>query len=147
MKQAIWHLLNDLLLAILFLIVYAVFNSIRLAAAAALAAGMAQFAWFKLASRRIAPLQRAGLGSLVILGGATLVTQDPRFQMAKLSLVYFGVAAAMLRRGWMISYIPGCSAECVRGDDGRGGLRLGGADGRTRIYQSDYRGAVRLRDL
>ena len=42
MKQALWHLLNDFLSAILFLIVYAVSGSVRIAACIAVAAGVAQ---------------------------------------------------------------------------------------------------------
>jgi hypothetical protein len=39
MKQALWHLLNDLLVTAVFLIAYAVSNDVPIAAGAAVAAG------------------------------------------------------------------------------------------------------------
>ena len=38
--------------------------------------------------------------------GATMLTQSPRFLMVKPTIVHFAVAAVMLRRGWMIRYLP-----------------------------------------
>src|ERR1700757_1082914 len=105
MKHALWHLLNDFMSAILFLVVYAISSSVRVAAATALAVGLAQVARLKLAGRRVEPMRWMSLGLVVILGGATILTQSPRYMMAKPSVVHFGGAAAMLRRGWMIRYI------------------------------------------
>jgi intracellular septation protein len=105
MKQALWHLLNDFLSAILFLIVYAISGSVRVAAAVAVGVGVAHLAWLKFSARQIEPMQWTSLGLVVVLGGATILTQNPRFVMAKPSVIHFAVAAAMLRRGWMIRYI------------------------------------------
>jgi intracellular septation protein A len=105
MKQALWHLFNDFLSAILFLIVYAASGSVRLAAGIALAAALVQLVLIKLARRRVEPMQWMSLGFVVVLAGATILTQNPRFIMVKPSIVYFAVAGAMLRRGWMIRYI------------------------------------------
>jgi intracellular septation protein len=113
MKQALWHLLNDFLSAILFLIVYAVSGSVRIAACTAVAAGVAQLAWLKFAGRRVEPMQWSSLGLLIVLGGATILTQNPRFVMVKPSLVHFVVAAAMLKRGWMIRYITPVARQNV----------------------------------
>src|SRR5258708_4284436 len=79
MKQALWHLLNDFLSAILFLIVYAVSGSVRIAACIAVAAGVAQLTWLKFAGRRVEPMQWTSLGLVVVLGGAAILTQNPRF--------------------------------------------------------------------
>ncbi len=113
MKQVLWHLLNDFLSAILFLIVYAVSGNLRIAAGAAIAAGLAQFGWLKFAGRRIEPMQWTSLAVVVVLGGATMLTQSARFMMLKPSIVHFAVAAAMLRRGWMIRYITPIARENV----------------------------------
>lgn len=113
MKRALWHLFNDFLSAILFLVVYAVSGSIRIAAGATLAVGFAQLARLKLANRPVEPLQWTSLGLVAILGGATLLTQNPRFVMVKPSAVHFAVAAAMLRRGWMICYITPVARQNV----------------------------------
>ncbi len=113
MKQALWHLLNDFLSTILFLIVYAISGSVRIAAAVAVGVGLAHLAWLKFSARKIEPMQWTSLGLVVLLGGATILTQNPRFVMAKPSVVHFGVAAAMLRRGWMIRYITPTARQNV----------------------------------
>jgi intracellular septation protein len=105
-KQALRQLLSDFLSAILFLVVYAVSGSLLVAAAIAVAAGLAQFARLRLTRRRIEPMHWMSLGLVVVLGGATLLTQNPRFMMIKPTIVHFAVAAVMLRRGWMIRYLP-----------------------------------------
>jgi intracellular septation protein len=105
-KQALRQLLSDFLSAILFLVVYAISGSLFAAAAIAVAAGVAQLAQIWLTGRRVEPMQWMSLGLVVILGGATMLTQSPRFIMVKPTIVHFAVAAVMLRRGWMIRYLP-----------------------------------------
>lgn len=106
MKQALAHLGSDLLSAILFFAVYLVSGNIIAAAATAIAVGLAQLVGRKLAGRRIEPMQWMILGLVVVLGAATMLTQSPRFMMVKPSIAHFAVAAIMLRRGWMIRYLP-----------------------------------------
>jgi len=105
-KQALRQLLSDFLSAILFLVVYALSGSAVVAAAVAVPAGLLRLAHLRLAGRPIEPMQWASLGLVVVLGGATIVTRNPRFLMFKPTIVHFAVAAAMLRRGWMIRYLP-----------------------------------------
>jgi intracellular septation protein len=112
-KQALWQLINDFLSAALFLVAFAVSDNVRVAAGAAIAAGLAQFGWLKVAGRRIEPMQWTSLALVVVLGGATLLTQSARFMMLKPSVVHFAVAAAMLRHGWMIRYITPIARENV----------------------------------
>ena len=111
MKKALSHLFNDLLSAILFFAVYLVSGNIIAAAAIAIAVGLAQFVGMKLAGRRIEPMQWMVLGLVVVLGAATMLTQSPSFMMVKPSIGHFAVAAIMLRRGWMIRYLPGIVAQ------------------------------------
>ena len=106
MKQALQQMLGDLLSAIRFLIVYAVSGSLFVAVAIAVTAGFMQFAFLRLMRRRIEPMQWMSLGLVVVLGGATMLTQSPRFMMIKPTIVHFTVAAVMLRPGWMIRYLP-----------------------------------------
>ena len=106
MKQSLSHLLNDLLSAILFFAVYLISGNIIAAAAIAIAVGLAQFVAMKLAGRRIEPMQWMILGLVVVLGTATILTESPRFMMVKPSIGHFAVAVIMLRRGWMIRYLP-----------------------------------------
>ena len=106
MKQALRHLLSDLLSAILFLVVYAVSGSLFAAAAIAITAGFTQLASLRLTRRQIEPMQWMSLGLVVVLGVATMLTQSPGFLMIKPTIVHFAVAAVMLRPGWMIRYLP-----------------------------------------
>jgi len=105
-KQALRQLLGDFLSAILFLVVYVVSGSLFAAAGIAVAAGLAQLVRLKVAGRRIEPMQWMSMGLVVMLGGATMLTQSPRFIMIKPTIVHFAVAAVMLRRGWMLRYLP-----------------------------------------
>jgi intracellular septation protein len=41
-----------------------------------------------------------------VLGAATILTHDPRFVMMKPSIAHFAIAVVMLRRGWMLRYLP-----------------------------------------
>ena len=79
MKQALGQLLSDFMSAILFLVVYALSGDVFAAAAIAVAAGLAQFAGVKMTGRRIEPMQAISLALVVILGAATMLTQNPRF--------------------------------------------------------------------
>jgi len=106
MKQALRQLLSDFLSAILFLVVYGLSGNLFAAAAIAVAAGMAQLAYIWATGRRVEPMQWMSLGLVVVLGSATMLTQSPRFIMVKPTIVHLAVAAVMLRRGWMIRYLP-----------------------------------------
>jgi intracellular septation protein A len=106
MKEALSHLLSDLLSAILFFAVYLISGNIIAAAAIAIGVGLAQLAGRKLAGRRIEPMQWMILALVLVLGTATILTQSPRFMMVKPSIGHFAVALIMLRRGWMIRYLP-----------------------------------------
>ena len=106
MKHALSHLLNDLLSAILFFAIYLITGNIVVAAAIAIAVGLAQLVRTKLAGRRVEPMQWMVLGLVLVLGTATILTQSPRFMMIKPSIGHFAVAAIMLKRGWMTRYLP-----------------------------------------
>jgi intracellular septation protein A len=105
-KQALRQLLSDFLSAILFLVVYVVSGSLFAATGVAVAAGLTQLARLRSTRRRIEPMQWMSLGLVVVLGGATMLTQSPRFMMIKPTIVHFAVATVMLRRGWMLRYLP-----------------------------------------
>ena len=106
MKQALSHLLNDLLSAILFLAVYLTTANITAAAAVAITVGLAQIAVQRFTGRRIWPMQWISLLVVIVLSAASIATQSPRFVMLKPSLGHFAIAAAMLKRGWMSRYLP-----------------------------------------
>jgi intracellular septation protein len=55
----------------------------------------------------------ASLALVVVLGGATLLTNDPRFVLAKPAIAHFAIGAIMLKRGWMLRYMPPIVAETI----------------------------------
>ena len=105
MKQALSQLLGDFLSVILFLVTYLLSGDITVAAAIAIAAGLVQLGALKFRGRHIEAMQWMSLGLVVVLSGATILTQSPQFVMLKPSIVHFAIAAVM-RRGWMIRYLP-----------------------------------------
>jgi intracellular septation protein A len=106
MKQVLRQLTNDFLSAIFFFVVYRLTGSIIAGTVIGTAVGAAQFVRIGLARRPIAPMQWMSLGLVIVLGTATLFSQNPRFIMLKPSFIHFAVAAVMLRRGWMSRYLP-----------------------------------------
>ena len=55
---------------------------------------------------KVAALQWISLASVLFTAAATLFTGDPRFVMAKPTIVYLIVGTVMLRKGWLNRYIP-----------------------------------------
>ena len=106
MRTALQQLLLDFLSAIVFLAIYALSDSVTLATTIAVAVGIAQFAVMKLTRRPIDVMQWLALGLVLVLGAATLITQDSRFIMVKPTLVHWAIGAVMLRHGWMTRYLP-----------------------------------------
>ncbi|HET7155541.1 MAG TPA: septation protein IspZ [Hyphomicrobiaceae bacterium] len=100
------QLLSDFLSAIVFLVVYGLSDNIYLATAAAVGVAAAQVAIMKSRGRPVDAMQWLVLGLVLVLGAATLITSDSRFIMVKPSIIHCAVGAVMLRRGWMIRYLP-----------------------------------------
>ena len=55
--------------------------------------------------KKVAALQWISLASVLLTAAATLFTGDPRFVMAKPTIVYLIVGTVMLRKGWLNRYI------------------------------------------
>lgn len=108
-------LVLDFLATIVFLILVALKVDPAIAATVAIAIGVGQVAVLKMMKRPIAPLQWLGLGLVLVFGTASLLTHDMRFLMVKPTIVYLLVGAFMLKRGWMLRYMPPIAAG--RGED------------------------------
>lgn len=106
MQTALRQLLSDFLSAIVFLVVYGFSDNIYLATAAAVGVAAAQVVIMKVRGRPIDAMQWLVLGLVLVLGAATFITSDSRFIMVKPSIIHCAVGAVMLRRGWMIRYLP-----------------------------------------
>lgn len=96
----------DFLSTIVFASLMALHLDARAATAAAFAVGLSQVGAMWVMRRPIEPLQWAGVGLTLVFGTVTLITHDPRFIMAKPSIIYAAISAVMLKRGWMVRYIP-----------------------------------------
>lgn len=98
--------LTDMAATLFFLALYTLTHSIALAVAAGLALALGQIGWELARRRSVDALQWIGLAVIVSLGTATLISGNPLFVMLKPSLIYCLVGAAMLKRGWMLKYLP-----------------------------------------
>ena len=108
-------LLADFLSTLVFVALMALKVDVQVAVLIAAGVGVGQVAVLKLRGRPIANLQWLSLALVVVSGAASLVTHDPRFVMAKPTVVYLIVAAAMLQRGWMLRYLPPIAAHHAAG--------------------------------
>jgi intracellular septation protein len=106
MGTALRQLAEDFLSAFVFLGFYLATGNLPLAVGTATAIGVGQLVLAKWRGRRLEAMQWLSLGLVVALGAVTLMTSDPRFIMAKPSLIHFAIGAVMLRPGWMGRYLP-----------------------------------------
>jgi intracellular septation protein len=96
----------DLLSTLIFVALFALTHSVFAATGLAIAGGVLHIAWLKLRRAPVDAMQWLSLGLVVVFGGASLATHDPRFVMFKPTLIYAAIGAVMLRRGWMNRYLP-----------------------------------------
>lgn len=106
MKDVLLRLATDFLSTIVFLVVYLATDNIILATSIAVAGAIAQVAYARLAGKVLGFMTYASLGLVIVLGGATILTNDPRFVLAKPSIAHFAIGLIMLKRGWMLRYMP-----------------------------------------
>lgn len=99
-------ILIDMAATLVFYGVLAVTGDVAIATGIGIALGIAQVVVMKLRGRKIAAMQWTALALVVVMGGATLLTHDPRFVLIKATIVYLAIGAAMLERGWMGRYMP-----------------------------------------
>lgn len=99
-------LANDLLSSLLFAALVAMNVDRQVATLAAIAFGVGHVALWLLLRKPVAPLQWASLALVLTFGAASLVLHDARFLMAKPTLIYLILTVMMLKRGWMLRYLP-----------------------------------------
>jgi intracellular septation protein len=106
MRQVFKQLFADFFSTIVFLAIYLTTGNIYVATGVAIAGAIGQFALARHQGRALDVMNWASLGLVIVLGGATILTHDPRFVMMKPSIAHFAIAGVMLRRGWMLPYMP-----------------------------------------
>lgn len=99
-------LILDLLPTLVFAVLVALKADVMTATLSAAGVSVGQILLLRLRGQRIAPLQWASLGLVIVFGTAGILAHDPRFLMVKPTLIYTIVGAVMLKRGWMVRYLP-----------------------------------------
>ena len=84
-----------------------------LATSVAIAGAVAQVVYSRLKGKPLGFMTYASLALVIVLGGATLLTSDPRFVLAKPAIAHFAIGAIMLKRGWMLRYMPPRVTETI----------------------------------
>jgi intracellular septation protein A len=74
---------------------------------------VAQAIYSRINGKPLSFMTYASLALVIVLGTATLLTSDPRFVLAKPSIAHFAIGAIMLKRGWMLRYVPLLVAETI----------------------------------
>jgi intracellular septation protein len=113
MKDVFVRLGTDFLSAIVFLTLYLTTGNVVLATSVAIAGAVAQVVYSRVKGAPLGFMTYASLGLVIVLGGATLLTNDPRFVLAKPSIAHFAIGAIMLKRGWMLRYVPPIVSETI----------------------------------
>ncbi|GHE04574.1 hypothetical protein U879_06870 [Defluviimonas sp. 20V17] len=104
--RAVSLLLSDLASTFLFLAVLLASHDMPMAILSGMVLGVVQIVWLRRGGRRVETMQWLSLGLVLGSGGVALMTGDPRIVMLKPSLIYLIVGSVMLKRGWMLRYMP-----------------------------------------
>jgi intracellular septation protein A len=113
MKDVFAKLASDFLSTIIFLALYLITDNVVLATSVAIAGAVVQVVHSRLRGRPLSFMTYASVGLVIVLGSATLLTNDPRFVLAKPSIAHFAIGAIMLKRGWMLRYMPPIVADTI----------------------------------
>jgi intracellular septation protein A len=106
MKTVFARLASDFLSTIVFLVIYLATDNVILATAVAIAGAIAQVLYARVKGITLGYMTYASLALVIVLGTATILTRDPRFVLAKPAIGHFAIGAIMLKRGWMLRYMP-----------------------------------------
>jgi intracellular septation protein A len=113
MKDVFARLASDFFSTIVFLAIYLATDNIVLATGVAIAGAVAQVIYSRIKGREFGYMTWASLALVIVLGTATILTSDPRFVLAKPAIGHFAIGAIMLKRGWMLRYMPAIVAETI----------------------------------
>jgi len=113
MKDVFVRLGTDFLSAIVFLTLYLTTGNVVLATSVAIAGAVAQVVYSRVKGAPLGFMTYASLGLVIVLGSATLLTNDPRFVLAKPSIAHFAIGAIMLKRDWMLRYVPPIVSDTI----------------------------------
>jgi intracellular septation protein A len=104
--QAARPLGQDLLSTFVFVGLKLAGVDLKIAIALGIATAVVQIGWALYRKQPIGALQWMSLGLVLVFGGASILTDDPRFLMVKPSVIYVVVGTTMLAPRWMSRYMP-----------------------------------------
>ena len=113
MKDVFARLGADFFSTILFLAIYLATDNVLLATGVAIAGAIAQVIYARVKGKPLGYMTYASLALVIVLGTATLLTHDPRFVLAKPAIGHFAIGAIMLKRGWLLRYLPAIVTETI----------------------------------
>jgi intracellular septation protein len=113
MKDVFARLATDFFSTIVFLALYLITGDVLLATGVAIAGAVAQVIYARVKGQQLGFMTYASLALVIVLGSATLLTNDPRFVLAKPAIGHFAIGAIMLKRGWLLRYMPPIVSETI----------------------------------
>ena len=113
MKDVFARLAADFFSTIVFLALYLISGDVLLATGVAIAGAVGQVIYARVKGRQLGFMTYASVALVIVLGSATLLTNDPRFVLAKPSIAHFAIGSIMLKRGWMLRYMPPIVTDTV----------------------------------
>jgi intracellular septation protein A len=113
MKSVFARLGADFFSTIVFLAVYLTTDNVLLATGVAIAGAIAQVIYSRVRGKELGYMTWASLALVIVLGSATLLTHDPRFVLAKPAIGHVAIGVIMLKRGWMLRYLPPIVTETI----------------------------------
>ena len=113
MQDVFVKLGTDFLSTIVFVALYLITGNVVLATCVAIAGAVAQIIYARVKGQQLGFMTYASLVLVIVLGSATLLTNDPRFVLAKPSIAHFAIGAIMLKRDWLLRYVPPIVAETI----------------------------------
>ncbi len=113
MKDVFARLGADFLSTIVFLVIYLSTDNVLLATSWRSPARSRQVIYARVKGKPLGYMTYASLALVDRARQRTLLTHDPRFVLAKPAIGHFAIGAIMLKRGWMLRYMPPIVAETI----------------------------------
>jgi intracellular septation protein len=113
MKDVFARLASDFFSTIVFLALYLTTDNVVLATSVAIAGAVGQVIYSRIKGKPLGFMTYASVALVIVLGSATLLTNDPRFVLAKPAIGHFAIGIIMLKRGWALRYVPSIVAETI----------------------------------
>ena len=113
MKNVFARLGADFFSTIVFVAIYLATDNVLLATGVAIVGAVAQVIYSRIKGQELGYMTWASLALVIVLGSATLLTHDARFVLMKPAIGHFAIGAIMLKRGWMLRYMPAIVTETI----------------------------------